>query len=184
MIDKFTIDTAEIYITRFTPEEEAAGQIGAQRLAVARLLLYALGRDTAVMHRDDGSPYIDGIGREVSISHCKGYAVVGLYDGARFGIDIERPRATLQRVTRKFLSADEMKRLRITEELLRAWTIKEALYKAAAAPGISLADGLVLPTPESPHTSYAKKDGIAVPYKISSFVYDDCIISVALPAAE
>ena len=66
----------------------------------------------------------------------------------------------------------------------RAWTIKEALYKAAAAPGISLADGLVLPTPESPHTSYAKKDGIAVPYKISSFVYDDCIISVALPAAE
>ena len=74
MIDKFTIDTAEIYITRFTPEEEAAGQIGAQRLAVARLLLYALGRDTAVMHRDDGSPYIDGIGREVSISHCKGYA--------------------------------------------------------------------------------------------------------------
>ncbi len=128
MIDKFTIDTAEIYITRFTPEEEAAGQIGAQRLAVARLLLYALGRDTAVMHRDDGSPYIDGIGREVSISHCKGYAVVGLYDGARFGIDIERPRATLQRVTRKFLSADEMKRLRTTEELLRAWTIKEALY--------------------------------------------------------
>ncbi len=181
MIDKFTIDTAEIYVTHFSPEEEATGQNCAQRLAVARLLRHALGCEATVMHRDDGSPYIDGLVRELSISHCKGYAAIGLHYGARFGIDIERPRATLQRVARKFLSADEMQRLHTPEELLKAWTIKEALYKAAATPGISLAEGLVLPLPSTPDMSYAKKDGLAVPYKISSFAYDDCVISVALP---
>ena len=181
MIDQFTIDKATIHVTRFTPDEEATGQISAQGLAVTRLLRHALGSDTTVMHRPDGSPFIDGLDSELSVSHCNGYAAIGLHDGPRFGIDIERPRAPLQRVAHKFLSADEMLRYVTPDDLLRAWTVKEALYKAAGLPGVSLADGLMLPPTPSSDTAYVKKDGIAVPYKISSFTYDDCIISVALP---
>lgn len=60
------------------------------------------------------------------------------------GIDIERPRMQLRRVATRFLTDDEYPKLCLLDEdrqldhLLKKWTAKEAVYKAARTPGLGL----------------------------------------------
>ena len=144
MISRLLIGDIHVYITRFTDEEMALNQRDAERHAVNRLLKYALGYEN-YSHRADGSPYIEGLGREISISHCRGIAAVAVGSSERIGLDIERMRPTLYRVRRKYLSAEEMDRYSDGEDLLTAWTIKEAVYKAAAGRGLDFSDDITLP---------------------------------------
>ena len=179
MIERFIIDDHDVAVTPFTAGESSCGQFVAQQMAVRRLLRHVAGDGFDVSHREDGSPFIPDFAGEISISHCAGYAALALSHGKRFGIDIERPRATLHRVVHKFLSEAERAVWTGDDDLLRAWTIKESLYKAAGIPGLSLADDLVLPVRERPDIAYIKKDGIAVPYRVESKRIDDCILSIA-----
>lgn len=122
----------ELYIGRL----EGSGR-AAERRAVETLFYDALGCGTG--HYPDGAPYAEG--REdvaLSVSHGAGYAVVafGLDPHIRLGVDIEgadRLRQ-LERVRSRFVGPDDSTSL----GLLRLWTAKEAVYKAARHPGLSL----------------------------------------------
>ncbi len=147
MIKHLILAGTDVYVTPFTAEEEEAGQLTAQKMAVRRLLINAFGKDAELRHHADGAPYIEGCGRWISLSHCRGYAALATGGSARIGVDIETPRATLRRVTRKYLSDEEMRFTVTDTDLLRAWTIKEALYKAAGIVGVDFARGVTLPLP-------------------------------------
>ena len=105
-------------------------------IAVAKLVTEAFGQG-AVRHNDSiGTPYILMNGRvinvEVSVSHSRSHAVLAVApQGIALGVDIEDNRQQLQRVAPRILSASE---LRVYSSLplglLKAWTMKEALYKA------------------------------------------------------
>lgn len=144
MITRLLIGNIPVYVTRFTDAEMAMPQREGERHAVGRLLKHALGTE-GYSHRADGSPYIEHLEREITISHCKGIAALAVGYSERIGLDIERMRPTLYRVRRKYLSVREIDVCSDGAALLAAWTVKEAVYKAAATRGIDFSDDISLP---------------------------------------
>lgn len=98
-------------------------------------------------HLDSGAPFLKAEGNQaldtgISLSHCRSGACIAL--GAitqQFGIDIEDVSDKLARVAPKFINAREATFIE-HDMLLSAWTVKEAVYKAAGTPGLSLRDGI------------------------------------------
>ena len=128
-----------------------------ERQACGILARKLAGENAVIEHYDDGAPYIPGYEGLVSLSHCRGLAVMAASESAEIGVDAEVWREQLRRVVNKFLAPEEMETWSATNEaLLRAWTIKEAVYKAARTPGLPLcdirlprtADGSIAATPD------------------------------------
>lgn len=109
-----------------------------ERLTVSRLLARFFGYDVNVLHDSHGAPFLPGNDYHISISHSSTRVVVALARRAGFGIDTETLRPQLQRVKDKFLNPEELTRFSSTTMMLRAWSAKEAVYKAAMTPGLAL----------------------------------------------
>ncbi len=132
----------EIYIKAL-----AAPGRKAEREAVDELIAEAFGPDTELYHRPDGSPAVDIEGVEISISHCRTCAVLAVADRP-VGVDVETDRAQLQRGADRVMSAEEVGYY--SDSLVKAWTLKEALYKAALTPGLDFRRDIRLPlTPDA-----------------------------------
>lgn len=122
--------------------------------------LLGAGADTSVLAFPD---------RRLSLAHAGGRAFAALAGGDTVvgtGIDFEPSRAAVDpRTARFFLSPAERAAVGTAGDLLRLWTVKEALFKATADNGgLVLADyGLVDPTaphgtctgPRAEHLRYA-----------------------------
>jgi phosphopantetheine--protein transferase-like protein len=90
----------------------------------------------------NGKPLIESpkLGKlDLSISHARGLAAVGLFDGGRIGVDIENANRHLavEEVAPRAFSAPEQAALDLAttpadrhEQFLSLWTIKEAIIKA------------------------------------------------------
>ncbi|MDE6526252.1 MAG: 4'-phosphopantetheinyl transferase superfamily protein [Muribaculaceae bacterium] len=107
-----------------------------EEAAVAALVTEAFGHNAVRRHDAAGAPVIyigdSEADCRISLSHSPHYAVLAV--GRRvsdIGVDIEEPRASLAKVTGRILSVDEQRRCLTDDDCLRAWTLKEALYKAA-----------------------------------------------------
>lgn len=128
---KTLIGTTAIYIEPIEPSQ--ANERGTRRRreteAVGRIAR-AIG--IAISHDHDGAPVTDGA--FISVSHSAGLAVVALDAARAVGIDAEDWRDALWRVRPKFLSEAEAERFADADSLLRAWTAKEAVYKALPRP--------------------------------------------------
>lgn len=125
------------------------------REAVMNILRRHFGGDVVLDHYSSGAPFIAGFEGCVSISHSRHHVAVAIgCPRTAVGIDIEETDryGQLHRVRSRFLSASELSRAGI--DLLEAWTIKEAVYKAALTPGLALAD-IVLPEPSGNGLSVA-----------------------------
>lgn len=123
--------------------------------AVRRLVAEAFGPPATLCHEESGAPYVrldDTILRSLSITHCSDTAMLATApEGTAIGIDCEHFRGALRNVAPRILSAEELAPWTASDALLlRAWTIKEAVYKAALAPGLPFADGIRLPAPDAP----------------------------------
>lgn len=142
-------------LTPSTPQSRREREQSARR----RLIAAVLGNGIEISHHTDGSPYIVATPssaattpsltvRPISISHSPSTLALAVATSSTItiGIDVEAPRQQLERTASRFLSVDEKTRLdslvdpaeRI-DYLLRCWTAKEAVYKAARTPGLPLA---------------------------------------------
>lgn len=113
----------------------------AEKAAVENIITSTFGNSATLSHAADGHPtlIVDGRDLTISISHCADEAVVAVSDeDSPIGIDIETAREQLRRVAARFLTDAESDRCRSLHDLLRAWTAKEAVYKAALTPGLAL----------------------------------------------
>lgn len=128
----------------------ACGRRHAEAVAVARVLRALAGPEVSIGHDRDGAPLLAGADGFVSVSHSPAAAAVAIDSVAPVGIDIEscaRVRQ-LERVAPRVMTAGEIAVYGDVEHgPVRAWTIKEALYKVAGEPGIDWRSGLVLPSP-------------------------------------
>lgn len=131
-----------------------------EQAAVAHLVRHLFGPDATVAHRPDGSPAITAPSSAISlptisISHSRLYAALALCrSGAPIGIDIEEWRTQLVRVAPRVLSPAETAVYATSPEmLLKAWTLKEALYKCALTPGLDFRTMITLPTDGKPTAS-------------------------------
>lgn len=151
-------------------------------ITVHQLLAEMLGPDITLCHNSDGSPYIENSNINISISHCKGMVAIATHPDLKIGLDIERWRDTLQRVKSKFLSDEEAKLYNTPQLLLTAWTIKEAVYKAAGHKGLDLSRGITLPHPSTPHpkTAMAHLPHCDKKYCIYTQLSDDFALTIAI----
>lgn len=107
------------------------------RNAVAQLIADTIGSEVRLLHDADGAPLLAGSNLHISISHSPHFAAIALDEHNRIGVDIEEPRLEqLGRVISKFLAPEELPLWQ--SQLLRAWTAKEATFKAAGVSGLTL----------------------------------------------
>lgn len=142
MITTLTIASAQVGVCPIEPSDSRLSRRLRERRAVERILQAMLGH-ARLDHLPDGAPIADGA-RFISISHSRRLAAVAISQSAPLGIDAEEDRrATLLRVAPKFLS-DRERQWVGEADLVRAWTIKEAVYKAAGQPSLTATEGIRL----------------------------------------
>jgi len=82
-----------------------------------------------------GRPEVENYDIRISISHTHDYAAVILSDRYNVGIDVEAPRADLDRIKTKFMRPDELSGMPPEDQLtyvLLHWSAKEVMYKIYA----------------------------------------------------
>lgn len=127
-IDRRLFDSVTLYTTVIDRADTDSPR-NAERRAVAALAEAAFGPGVEISHRPDGSPYINKEGIYISVSHSRHHAALAVA-AHEVGIDIEQQRTQLIRIAGRFLSAEEQKIYNTPALILRAWTLKEASYKA------------------------------------------------------
>ena len=119
-----------------------------ERLTVNAIISKYIGPDARLSHAPSGRPLLEHAdGMHISISHSADYVAVTFGMCEAIGIDVEQPRAQLARVAPRVLSDTELAVYGDSESLLlKAWTLKEALYKAALTEGIDFRRDIILPS--------------------------------------
>lgn len=146
------------------------GRRDQERAAVDALVARFCGAGAELRHDADGAPLIEGW--HVSVSHSRTTAVIALSRDRRIGVDIEENRRDmLRRVAPKFLAEEEMAAI---GDLQLAWTIKEAVYKAAGIKMLSMRDGISI----APDCSWAMAGGVR--YELRSVRVGEAWLTLAL----
>ncbi len=134
----FQIGSTTVYMTRIAPTDRA-GRRHAEVEAVRCLLVRAFGPEVRLSHGADGAPFIDGMESHISITHGAGLALLAVDPMQPIGIDVECWRPSLLNVASRVLDAEEQAACGEDPiKLLRAWTAKEAIFKAAGVEGLTL----------------------------------------------
>lgn len=132
------IGTTHIFICPIGPHERTRGR-EAERHAVATLVDLATGGRGKLTHEASGAPQIGGMDLNVSVSHGAGLAVLATDPKRPIGVDIECWRPQLERVAGKFLNERERQHYgHDRRNLLRAWCLKEAIFKAAGIDSLTI----------------------------------------------
>lgn len=118
-----------------------------ERLTVSRIISNYISSKARIVHAPSGRPLLENAdGLYISISHSADYVAVAFGPFEGIGIDVEQPRTQLARVAPRVLSEAEMAVYGRNERLLlKAWTLKEALYKAALTEGVDFRRDITLP---------------------------------------
>ncbi|MFA5573981.1 MAG: 4'-phosphopantetheinyl transferase superfamily protein [Brumimicrobium sp.] len=98
-----------------------------------------------ILYNEIGAPYIENHGF-ISISHADCVVGLAFCEDFRVGLDLEPIREMVLRVKHKFLSQKEKESfdLNSTEEMIKIWSGKEALYKLSGRKKIIFAKQLLL----------------------------------------
>lgn len=150
---ELTAGCCHLYLCPVTPT--AGSRRDCEKAAVESLIAKALGEGMRLTHNAEGVPAVSGHPElRISISHSASHCLlaVGNSPHINIGVDIESPRPQLLRVAQRFLTpAEEDSANRCGDEtlklglLLKYWTAKEAVYKAALTPGLALKEIHIAP---------------------------------------
>ena len=119
-------------------------QLKSQFLA-SRKLITLVDSDLKVTYKE-GIPLLSD-NRNISISHSENIATILISEKKGIGVDIERINKKVHSIKSKFLNQKEISYLSgdgETRNLTRAWTAKEAIYKALKMPGIIFSENILI----------------------------------------
>lgn len=136
---KLTQIPVTLYMCAIGDGADSSGKREAERRAVEALVRHAFGPGVRYFHDEYGAPIVDSSGVYVSVSHCADMALLAVSADEVVGADIELPRAQLGRIAPKFMTGDEISDGdQSPGRLLRLWTAKEAVFKAAGEPELTV----------------------------------------------
>ena len=131
-------DDYQIFLSR------KANHMKRQFLA-SRKLISLVDPDLRVSYKDD-MPFLSN-NRNISISHSDNLVTILISENKGIGIDVERINNKVHSIKSKFLNQKEINYLSGYEEsrnLTKAWTAKEAIYKALRMPGIIFSENILI----------------------------------------
>ncbi len=176
------------------PIDQTPGLTRRQRetAAVATILPHLITHHYNLIHTPSGAPrlvYADGLTAPyISISHSRELAAVALSTNLPIGIDIEKPQERLSRIAHKFLAPGEQGG--DLDHLLKLWTAKEAVFKAASLPGLlipsisvnpSTSTASILPTSINSTPTAAPTGGTPLTFTLKWLPHASHLIALALP---
>ena len=128
---------------RFSPEMVGNREVGKrekEKAMVSFLIRQVFGQSAIVGHTSEGAPFLESDpSLFISVTHSGDLAAIAWSRESPVGIDLQYPSPALRRVVSRFLSESQQAYWAASDErLLRAWTIKEAVFKAAGIPALSL----------------------------------------------
>ena len=121
-----------------------ANHLRSQFLA-SRKLIGLINPDLRISYNEDIPVLSDN--RNISISHSDEIVTILISKENGIGVDVEKIKNKIHFIASKFLSSNEIGFLGedpSTRQLIRAWTAKEAIYKALRKPGISFSENIIL----------------------------------------
>lgn len=116
-----------------------------RQFLASRKLIGLINPDLRISYREDIPILSDN--RNISISHSDEIVTVLISKENGIGVDVEKINNKVHSVASKFLSSNEIQffgKAPSTRQLIRAWTAKEAVYKALRKPGINFSDNIIL----------------------------------------
>ena len=131
-------DDYQIFLSR------KANHMKRQFLA-SRKLIALVDPDLKVSYKDD-IPFLSD-NRSISISHSEEMVAILISKESGIGVDVEKINKKVDSIKSKFLNQKEISYLSgdgETRNLTRAWTAKEAIYKALRKPGIIFSENILL----------------------------------------
>ncbi len=130
-----------------------------QQYMVTQLLFAELFPGDQLTYESTGKP-VTNSAMHVSISHC-GNTVVMMKSEVACGIDIERIHPRVEKVKHKFLNDEELLRIESapTEELVRYWTAKEAMFKVYGSEAVFMKSNIFIDRVTSFNAEAALTDG-------------------------
>jgi len=124
--------------------ERKANHMQRQFLA-SRKLIGLISPDLKVSYKENIPILSDN--RNISISHSGEMVAILISKDNGIGVDVERISEKVNSIKSKFLNQKELHYLSGDQEtikLTRAWTAKEAIYKALRKPGIIFSENILL----------------------------------------
>ena len=121
-----------------------ANNLKSQFLA-SRKLIGLINPDLTISYNENIPVLSDN--RNISISHSDEIVTILISKEDGIGVDVEKIKNKVHFIASKFLSSNEIGFLGedpSTRQLIRAWTAKEAIYKALRKPGISFSENIIL----------------------------------------
>ena len=115
----------------------------------ARIALNKIDKDFSQKISYEGKrPFLKGEIDHISLSHSMSHAVAAWHPTLPIGVDIESDRVQLKKISKKFLSLSEMKKIKSSPnpKLARriAWGAKESIFKAADQKELSFIEDIRL----------------------------------------
>ena len=123
-------------------------------------------------------PYFDQSDYHISLSHSFPFVAAIISHKKPVGIDLERFGRQVEKIGPRFLSAEEWNRWQDSHsDLTKAWTCKEAIYKAMGVPGLAFQQDIQLPSfANNPFKIHVRDKKIT----ISTEVFQDFACSIAI----
>ena len=123
-------------------------------------------------------PYFDQSDYHISLSHSFPFVAAIISHKKSVGIDLERFGRQVEKIGPRFLSAEEWNRWQDSHsDLTKAWTSKEAIYKAMGVPGLAFQQDIQLPSfANNPFKIHVRDKKIT----ISTEVFQDFACSIAI----
>ena len=131
------------------------------------------------LRKDDRNrPYFDQSDYHISLSHSFPFVAAIISHKKSVGIDLERFGRQVGKIGPRFLSAEEWNRWQDSHsDLTKAWTCKEAIYKAMGVPGLAFQQDIQLPSfANNPFKIHVRDKKIT----ISTEVFQDFACSIAI----
>ena len=131
------------------------------------------------LRKDDRNrPYFDQSDYHISLSHSFPFVAAIISHKKSVGIDLERFGRQVEKIGPRFLSAEEWNLWQDSHsDLTKAWTCKEAIYKAMGVPGLAFQQDIQLPSfANNPFKIHVRDKKIT----ISTEVFQDFACSIAI----
>ena len=114
-------------------------------LGVRIALKNLLGVEKKIVYNEEGKPVFIDRSFHISVSHSGSWIAVVAHPDRQVGIDIEVPTEKIKKLYKRFLNETEQKELSNGEnlnQLMLAWSAKEALYKIIGKEAVDFANQL------------------------------------------
>jgi phosphopantetheinyl transferase len=156
-------------------------------LSIRHLMIQLGFEKQDIIYDEHGKPSLLNSNNYISISHSKNRIAVGINKWNEIGIDLQKISSSIDSIKHKFLSSTELNKFKnLSElELTKAWSTKEAIFKANGKKDIYLKDNIEIIGIENRGentliNALFKDDSQTKPYKVNAIVLKDYVLAYTL----